>query len=478
MCGRVAFSYPSIEKAKEILLEVASTVTAESSSTNHGNNDTTKAKDSCPGSSNINASTPCSFIHDHMNLIFQADTNKTTEYDNWNLSPGMKSVIFHADNDVVNHGLKEETRQPNIRVKCAEKIWGIVPKSGSKNNPLPAGPSKHFSNLMFNARSDTLYEKQTFRDLVLHKKRSCIWAIDGYYEWKVPDGDVLDNKKTKQPYFVYRKDGRPLFIAGLWTSVLTGKNSFNASLGTIEEETLETFTIITTDAKPSLRWLHHRQPVFIDNVKDTIKWLTNPTKSLLEQISSHDNGVDEVLSWHPVTKSMSNVNYRNEDCKNEIKIAKVPSIKSWFGNDTCSSKNKIIKTENNTNEPYSNSGFKTTTKQNDIDVSTVMSRKRKHVNEDENNYGGKDISSPNQSIYCFAESKRKTQQVELIDLTGDTVATITAVASPQRQAMNLNTNSPKRSTPKMSPKKQSKNLKPKSPTKHQITNYFQPRTTK
>ncbi len=60
----------------------------------------------------------------------------------------------------------------------------------------------------FNARSETLLEKPTFRDAV--RARRCAVPMEGYYEWKAGPGN------TRQPYFVHRRDGKLSWFAGLY----------------------------------------------------------------------------------------------------------------------------------------------------------------------------------------------------------------------------------------------------------------------
>lgn len=83
--------------------------------------------------------------------------------DNWNLAPGMGSIVFILDGSSDSN--TKDLMQSRIRPTL--KVWGIIPKSGTPQAPLPPGPNKHFSHLMYNARSETLYEKRTFRDLAL-----------------------------------------------------------------------------------------------------------------------------------------------------------------------------------------------------------------------------------------------------------------------------------------------------------------------
>merc|ERR1719491_1847765 len=89
-------------------------------------------------------------------------------HDNLNLSPGMKSIVFckepsqteNASPSTVTPTTSTVTASEPMSTICMrEKVWGIVPRSGTRNMPLDEGPALHFSNMMYNARSDTLYEK-------------------------------------------------------------------------------------------------------------------------------------------------------------------------------------------------------------------------------------------------------------------------------------------------------------------------------
>ncbi|WP_218712729.1 SOS response-associated peptidase [Arthrobacter sp. BF1] len=78
--------------------------------------------------------------------------------------------------------------------------WGLVP-SWAKDPVVGVRA--------FNARSETVLEKPTFRAAI--KARRCGVPVQGYYEWKKsPDG------LSKQPYFVHSADGSLIVFAGLY----------------------------------------------------------------------------------------------------------------------------------------------------------------------------------------------------------------------------------------------------------------------
>ena len=234
--------------------------------------------------------------------------------DNYNMSPGMDAIVFCKD---------DEGRV----VRAERKVWGLVPRSGTKQSPLATGMNQHFSNLMFNARSDTLYSKPTFSRLAQTGK-TCLVALDGFFEWKA--GVVGNKASKKQPYFVYRKtsegvggnqEQRPyLLLAGLWTSVATGRP---------DQPTLDTFTMLTTEACEPLKWLHTRQPVFVWDDNLAMEWLLRPTQKVHQQLDEAAVGTGpDMLAWHAVTPGMSSTKFRSSDSVQALPQMK--TVKSFF----------------------------------------------------------------------------------------------------------------------------------------------------
>jgi putative SOS response-associated peptidase YedK len=118
--------------------------------------------------------------------------------------------------------------------------WGLLPP-WSKD---PAAASK-----MINARSETVTEKPSFRNLV--SSHRAMIPMTGFYEWDRTD------TRNKRPFFVPRADGRTMWAAGLWVhSPLLG---------------CDTFTLITRESLADLASIHHRSPVQLDAV-DCAHW--------------------------------------------------------------------------------------------------------------------------------------------------------------------------------------------------------------
>ncbi len=235
---------------------------------------------------------------------------------NYNLSPGMDCDVVLIDDK--GH-LQIETKK-----------WGLITRGGSTKKPLYRNESDIiklcFSNLCFNARSETIYSKPTFSKLALGR-RTCIIAVDGYFEWK--SHPIPKMNKTKQPYFVHRKEElgkdskikrNPLFIAGLWTKVSTGIP---------DAPELESFAMLTTDASEQIKWLHHRMPVCIWDIDLAKQWLIHPSETLKKKIDAAARQDTNGFDWHKVTPEMSKLSFRSEEAIMDVK-ERDQSIKHFF----------------------------------------------------------------------------------------------------------------------------------------------------
>ena len=132
--------------------------------------------------------------------------------------------------------------------------WGLVP-SWSKDKTRAAS--------MINARSETLTEKPSFRNLV--SEHRCILPIQGFYEWQNLASGT--KKPNKQAHYITRVDEQPMTLAGLWTIWKQPDSSL-----------LRTCTIITTEANEILSPIHHRMPVILE--RDSVDIWLGESKAL------------------------------------------------------------------------------------------------------------------------------------------------------------------------------------------------------
>ena len=127
----------------------------------------------------------------------------------------------------------------NARI-LGSAYWGLIP-SWAKD--------KSFASHTFNARSETVSKKPSFRNA--YKRQRCLIPATGYYEWE----KIIENNKIarKQPYWIGRKDKTMFAFASLyenWTDTETG-------------ELVESCTVITKEAYPSMQHIHSRMPVIL-----------------------------------------------------------------------------------------------------------------------------------------------------------------------------------------------------------------------
>ncbi|KAL3531050.1 hypothetical protein ACH5RR_010372 [Cinchona calisaya] len=217
----------------------------------------------------------------------------------YNASPGFNLPVVRREDGQGGDGEGQGPQQGAV-VHCMK--WGLIP-SFAKKTEKP----DHFK--MFNARSESMREKASFRRLLPNNR--CLVAVEGFYEWK-KDGS------KKQPYYIYFRDGRPLVFAALFDS---WKN--------MEGEIIYTFTIITTSASSALEWLHDRMPVVLSNNEATEMWL-NGASSNVDTILKPYGESD--LVWHPVTTAMGKPSFDGPECISEIQLKRdeTKSISQFF----------------------------------------------------------------------------------------------------------------------------------------------------
>ena len=155
--------------------------------------------------------------------------------------------------------------------------WGLVP-SWSKSLTGPP---------LFNARSETVAEKPSFR--AAFKRRRCLIPADGFYEWQVI------SPKQKQPHYITLRSGSPFAFAGLWETWQPPQGP-----------PVDSCTVLTTSANSFMQPLHNRMPVILSPDEYPL-WLDpeltepDPLLPLLDQYPSGE------LSAHPVTTLVNSV---------------------------------------------------------------------------------------------------------------------------------------------------------------------------
>ena len=112
--------------------------------------------------------------------------------------------------------------------------WGLIP---CWTRELQHGPPLN------NARSETVAEKPSFRSAIKHRR--CLIPSTGFYEW-------LREGTSKTPYYIHLKDGSPMVYAGIWEYWKSP-----------EGETVESCSMLTTEANSLIATIHERMPVIL-----------------------------------------------------------------------------------------------------------------------------------------------------------------------------------------------------------------------
>lgn len=111
--------------------------------------------------------------------------------------------------------------------------------------------------VIINARSETAFEKKTFRESLL--SRRCIIPSTGFYEWN----------KEKKKYLFHMEDTNTLYMAGLY-------NNYGGE---------SRYVVLTTEANESMQDTHNRMPLVIPK-SDIGAWILNQdiTGDILKRI--------------------------------------------------------------------------------------------------------------------------------------------------------------------------------------------------
>lgn len=190
----------------------------------------------------------------------------------YNIAPTQSVAAIRSD----------DTKEGSRRLDMLK--WGLVPfwsKDSSSGPPL------------INARAETAAVKPAFR--AAFRRRRCLIPSDGFYEWKRESG-------KKQPYFVSLAGGEVFAFAGLW-------EHWENPEGT----TIDSCTILTTDANDLVQSIHDRMPVIL-GPQDYAEWLDRsievPDKlqHLLRPYPGHE------MAMRPVAPKMNKATYDSPDC--------------------------------------------------------------------------------------------------------------------------------------------------------------------
>jgi putative SOS response-associated peptidase YedK len=160
-----------------------------------------------------------------------------------------------------------------------------------------------------NAKAETITTAPAFREAI--KYRRCLVPADAFYEWQNLDA------KTKQPFAIARKDGKPYAFAGLWEKWKDRKAGTE----------LLAFTVITTDPNEVVQPLHDRMPVIIPE-RDYDRWLNISDAQRLPIDLLRPYEADKMTAWK-VDKAVGNVKNDSRELIEPLAVPFIEMSRTW-----------------------------------------------------------------------------------------------------------------------------------------------------
>lgn len=228
-----------------------------------------------------------------------------------------ETIAAYFSSEVVTEPLGE-----NYNVAPTNDIYGVV-SDGTGQRTLDAfhwglvpswAKERKIGNRMINARAETLASKPAFK--APFRKHRLLIPMDGFYEWRAGTADsplTAAGRPQKQPLYIYRRDGEPLAVAGLWAAWKDPAASRDAATGDATSDAaapgdlwLHSATIITTRANATMRPVHDRMPVVLPrSVWD--EWLDPDMHDLARLQELLVPAPDDLLTMHEVSTAVNNV---------------------------------------------------------------------------------------------------------------------------------------------------------------------------
>ncbi len=175
----------------------------------------------------------------HFSAELLDEIRDLTEQKDWKLELGVLDRDIHPG-DTAPIITAAGDQGGSLRA-CRQK-WGY---------PGPGG-----KGLVFNARSESVFEKRMFRDSVSQRRAAV--PVSWFYEWN----------KNKEKFTFTKEGSRILFLAGFYGRYEDG----------------DRFVILTTQANASMAPVHSRMPLVLER-EQVREWIldSKKTKELLGQ---------------------------------------------------------------------------------------------------------------------------------------------------------------------------------------------------
>ena len=137
--------------------------------------------------------------------------------------------------------------------KIQFNYWGLIPEWVQNINK-----ANDLRKMTYNAKSETVNQKSSFRDSFRNKK--CLVIVDGFYEWET-------TSSGKICHYITYPENEIFTFAGIWS------NWLDKSTG----ELIKSVSILTQPANAMMSKIHNikkRQPVIVDK-KNQSDWFAS-----------------------------------------------------------------------------------------------------------------------------------------------------------------------------------------------------------
>jgi putative SOS response-associated peptidase YedK len=161
--------------------------------------------------------------------------------------------------------------------------WGLIPAWSRE-------PRTKYSTI--NARIESVAQKPAYRMPFRHRR--CLIPADGFYEWKVINGNKI-------PHHIRMKDGSVFAFAGLW-------DHWEG-----EEQTLDSCTIIVMPANEVMKPVHERMPAIIAPAHYDL-WLDSRVTEKQEIIQYLNSAPSSQLTAYPVSTRVNSPKHDDIEC--------------------------------------------------------------------------------------------------------------------------------------------------------------------
>ncbi len=167
-----------------------------------------------------------------------------------------KKPIFHT-NGYDHAELPVFTQAHPLQINFFK--WGLIP-----NTYRDVPSANQIRDKTLNARSETIFELPSFKESITCRR--CLIMVDGFYEHHHKNGKTY-------PFFIRKKDGDPLFLAGIYDQA------------NIDGKMVNSFSIVTTAGNELMSKIHNnpnmagpRMPVILDKA-DFDQWFNGKVNS-------------------------------------------------------------------------------------------------------------------------------------------------------------------------------------------------------